>query len=405
MRINRRDKIIGVCIAIVLAISLAIIYLVGGQAQQLDKPRVTINEKLCSPTAITIAWNKVDNADKYAIKVGDNKPIITKTTNYILGNLTPDTEYTIEVQALSDNEKSYSASEWTSIVTRTEPYFEDVELYPNGIIPEAVIPEEYELVWSDEFNGETLDLNKWVIEDRGDGCGNFELQYYDERGVSIEKEANTGRSCLVITARKEEHRGCTASSGRVNTSNSCNFKYGRVDALIRMPRTANGLWPAFWLLGSQYPEVDWPMCGEIDIVEMGDLRGIKRGTQDRFFFGVCHWGYYEGEGHPSYYNASDAPYSLQDDFHLYTLIWDEQKVATYLDLHLYPDNEPYFEMNIEDKSTDKSPGHYFHQEFFMILNIAIGGNFTAIYDVEEITALANGDASMYVDYVRVYQKK
>ena len=166
-----------------------------------------------------------------------------------------------------------------------------MELYPNGIIPEAVIPEEYELMWSDEFDGETLDLNKWVIEDRGDGCGNFELQYYDERGVSIEKEANTGRSCLVITARKEEHRGCTASSGRINTSNSCNFKYGRVDALIRMPRTANGLWPAFWLLGSQYPEVDWPMCGEIDIVEMGDLRGIKRGTQDRFFFGVCHWGY------------------------------------------------------------------------------------------------------------------
>ena len=91
MRINRRDKIIGVCIAIVSAISLAIIYLVGGQAQQLDKPRVTINEKLCSPTAIAIAWDKVDNADKYAIKVGDNKPIITKPTNYILGNLTPDT--------------------------------------------------------------------------------------------------------------------------------------------------------------------------------------------------------------------------------------------------------------------------------------------------------------------------
>ena len=403
MRIDKK-RIIAICIVVVLGAVIAIIpqLIKSVSNAQLNVPALSIVEDMSSPTVIMVEWTAVEDADSYAIKVDDNEPIITKDTNYLLSNLTPDTKYEISVQARSD--EGLAASEWATISVSTDAALIDIELYPNGI-PEATIPDEYELVWSDEFNAERLDLNKWVIEDRGDGGGNCELQYYDERGVSIEKEPNTGRSCLVLTARKENHRGCTASSGRVNTSNSYNFKYGRVDALIRMPHTANGLWPAFWLLGSQYPGVDWPKCGEIDIVEMGDQKGMKRGMQDRYFFGACHWGYYEGTQYPTHFMASDAPYSLQDDFHLYTLIWDEHKVSTYLDLHLYPDNKPYFEMNIEDMSNDKAPGHYFHQEYFIVFNIAIGGHFTAIYDVNDITALANGDASMYVDYVRVYQKK
>ena len=115
-------------------------------------------------------------------------------------------------------------------------------------------------------------------------------------------------------------------------------------------------------------------------------------------------GLYEGGGYPNYAKASDAPYSLQDGFHLFTLVWDNQRVATYLDLHLYPDAEPYFVMNIDDVSSDKSPGNYFHHDFFIIFNLAVGGNFTGIWDIDKVTALGSGEASMYVDYVRVYQK-
>ena len=82
-------------------------------------------------------------------------------------------------------------------------------------------------------------------------------------------EPTTGRKCLILTARKENYRGKSASSGRINTSRSFAFTHGRIDALIRLPQTANGLWPAFWLLGADFAQVGWPACGEIDILEMG----------------------------------------------------------------------------------------------------------------------------------------
>lgn len=272
-------------------------------------------------------------------------------------------------------------------------------------IPDAVIGDEYELVWSDEFNDPTLDLSKWLIEDNGDGGGNSELQYYDAHGVSMGEEPVTGRKCLILTARKENYRGKTASSGRINTSKSFAFTHGRIEALIHLPQTANGLWPAFWLLGADYAQVGWPACGEIDILEMGHVDGIRNGKQDRYLNGACHWGHYVNGGYPNYAYHSEAPYSLQDGFHLFTLIWDEQSVKTYIDLNRFPDAEPYFAMNIDDRSSESSPGNYFHHDFFVIFNLAVGGNFTGIWDVNKVTALAGGEANMYVDYVRIYQKR
>lgn len=271
-------------------------------------------------------------------------------------------------------------------------------------IPDAVIPEGYTLVWNDEFDGDVLNLDKWYIEENGRGGGNNELQFYDSRGVSVGEEPESGRNCLILTARKGYYRGRTASSGRVNTSRSYTFTHGRVEALIRLPNTANGLWPAFWLLGEDINKVGWPRCGEIDIMEMGHVDGINNFKQNTYFNGAAHWGYFDQTGYPNKATMLDAPYSLQDGFHLYTLEWDEKQLRGYLDLNLDPDAEPFFELDIDDYSDDRAAGHYFHHPFFIVLNLAVGGNFTGIWDIDKVTALSLGEQSMYVDYVRVYQR-
>lgn len=372
-------------------------------AEPLATPTPSIFAGSLTMNSFTLVWEAVEGAASYAIVINDGEATITSELFHAVAGLEPTTPYTIKMQALPLDAAKNKPSAWATLTVTTANDPESGKEFPDQI-PEAIIPAEYTLVWSDEFNDAELDLTKWLIEDNGNGGGNSELQYYDSRGVSMGKEPTTGRDCLILTARKEQYRGKTASSGRINTSESYTFTHGRIDALIYLPKTADGLWPAFWLLGADYKEVGWPRCGEIDILEMGNSTGIRRGMQERYFNGACHWGYYEGGGYPNYAKASDAPYSLQDGFHLFTLVWDDEKVATYLDLHLYPDNEPYFVMNIDDTSSDKSPGHYFHHDFFIIFNLAVGGNFTGIWDVEKVTALSSGQASMYVDYVRVYQK-
>jgi hypothetical protein len=159
------------------------------------------------------------------------------------------------------------------------------------------------------------------------------------------------------------------------------------------------------MMGDDYSTVGWPRCGEIDILEMGNSGGIAAGTQNRFMNGACHW------GENWTYNAknSTAPYSVQDDFHLYTLIWNEASVKMYLDLDKYPSNAPYYEFSIAGQDVVGNVYHYFHKPFGILLNLAVGGNFTGITgnaNIDRITALPidGTPAKMYVDYVRIYQK-
>ncbi|NDV46812.1 T9SS C-terminal target domain-containing protein [Paludibacter sp. 221] len=271
--------------------------------------------------------------------------------------------------------------------------------------------QEYKLVWQENFEGSTLnEANNWTVEVNGDGGGNQEMQYYRRENLSIGKEPLSGENCLILTAKKENFSQKKFTSGRLTTQGKMHFKYGKLEARIKMPETANGLWPAFWLLGANYAEVNWPRCGEIDILEAGNADGIKSNTQERYFNGACHWGVYANGGYPNYAKHSTAPYSLQDDFHLYTIIWDKDYVRMYLDLDKYPDAEPYFAMAINGYDDINSPGHYFDKPFFVILNLAVGGHFTGITgsaNISKITALNesnNFQSAMYVDYVRLYQK-
>jgi len=266
--------------------------------------------------------------------------------------------------------------------------------------------EGYKLVWVDYFDGPMLDeSNHWSIVLNGKGGGNREMQYYKRDNIEVGKEPVTGENCLIISAKKENYLFKKFTSGKIYSRNKISFRYGKIEARIKLPKTANGLWPAFWLLGSDYPKAAWPKCGEIDIMEMGNNNGIIHGTQDRFFNGACHWGEKFNHGsYPNYAKASTHPYCLQDGFHLYSLIWDQNNLKMYVDLDKYPDTDPYFEMPINGADVNNSAAHYFHKQFFIVFNLAVGGNFTGIHDVNKITALKDGEAKMYVDFVKVYQK-
>ncbi len=266
----------------------------------------------------------------------------------------------------------------------------------------------YKLVWQDLFDANELNSQRWNIEVNGDGGGNNELQYYTDRAENVRLgDDGKGNGCLILTAKKEVYGGRQATSGRITSKNKIAFKHGKIEAAIKLPKTANGLWPAFWMMGNDYDQVGWPRCGETDIMEFGNATGIKNGTQDRYFNGACHWGQ-SWENHPNYARAVTYQYSLQDDeFHIYTLIWDEEKVAMYVDLDKYPDAEPYYIMTIPATNDTNSPGYYFHKENFILFNLAVGGNFPGIWDINQITALNESNdyqASMYVNYVKIYQK-
>ena len=263
--------------------------------------------------------------------------------------------------------------------------------------------EGYVLVWNEEFTDGALDRNAWNIEVNGDGGGNNELQYYCEKGVSIERDPVEGKQCLVLTARKENYMGKTCTSGRVTTQDRTTFLHGKVEARIWFPLTANGLWPAFWMMGNDISSVGWPACGETDIVELGHSNGFN-GTQDRYFNGASHWGP-SWDKHYQYANSITNDYSVEDGFHIWTCIWDEEKVEMYVDRDARPSAAPYYRMSIPQSSdmADTNPGKYFHKPNFLLLNLAIGGNFPGIWNIDQITALQSGEKKMYIDWVRIYQ--
>ncbi|MBQ7696975.1 MAG: glycoside hydrolase family 16 protein [Paludibacteraceae bacterium] len=307
---------------------------------------------------------------------------------------------------------------------------------------------EWQLVWSDEFNDSALNTTYWNVEDNARGGGNAELQYYSPNNVSIEKHPLSGESCLVLTARREDYKNRPCTSARLNTQDKITVCYGKVEARIAFPHTADGLWPAFWMLGNNLAtnlgdndDVDrrlaelakegrvvWPKCGEIDICEMGHHTGIENGTQDRYFNGAAHWGESFNNGaYPNVGGFYTADYPVQGDFHLFTLEWTEDSIAMYLDLDkskkskvesIFPDADPYFQLSLRNKDINE-PGHYFNHPFYLVLNLSVGGFFPGMPAAEKYPALITADdpsfqsvtalpadgspVKMYVDYIRVYR--
>lgn len=261
---------------------------------------------------------------------------------------------------------------------------------------------DYKLVWSDEFDGTELNRKYWNVEVNGDGGGNGELQYYADRPQNVSvKDGN-----LVLTARRESYRGKSFTSGRVNSNKKIVFAKGKIEASIKLPKTYKGLWPAFWMMGNDYNELGWPKCGETDILEMGHKDGYETvDKSERYFNGALHWGPQWGVT-GDYTAQSTAPYSLQDgQYHKFSCVIDDEHIYMYLDDLA----EPYmaFDLSADKNSPDDWYNTYtqFTKDQFILFNLAVGGDlFPGISDPAGITAFTD-EASMYVDYVRVYQKE
>lgn len=231
--------------------------------------------------------------------------------------------------------------------------------------------QNWQLVWSDEFtNGIGPD---WVFETGtgSGGWGNNELQYYRQQNATV----SNGQ--LVITARNESFGGMNYTSARMKTQGRKSWRYGRIEARIAIP-SFTGSWPAFWMLGDNITSVGWPACGEIDIMEH-----VNTETQTH---GTIHW--QDHNSNYASYSGSTGNSSVSS-FHVYAIEWDASAIRWYLDGNLY------HEANISGGVNGTGE---FHNNFFIILNMAIGGNWPG-FNVN------NGalPASMYVDYVRVYQ--
>lgn len=235
------------------------------------------------------------------------------------------------------------------------------------------------LVWSDEFNGGSLNGGAWNCETGAGGWGNNELQNYTNRWNNVRVENGN----LVITAQRENYYGSQWTSARINTKGKKEFKYGRVTARMKMPK-GQGVWPAFWMLGADISWNNWPRCGEIDIMEHVSWENTVHGT--------AHWD--ANGGHAQYGNSTqNNKYWTKFDvdvtqWHEYSIDWRADKIRWYVD------GRQYMEFDI---AGGKNSTEEFHKPYYILFNLAIGGSWPGYPDGS--TPSTN---KMYVDYVRVY---
>lgn len=238
---------------------------------------------------------------------------------------------------------------------------------------------EYALVWSDEFDGAAgaaPNPSNWVA-DIGTDWGNAQLEYDTDRRTNA---ALDGAGNLAIIARQESFQNRGYTSARLKTLGRHQFAYGRFEARMKMP-TGRGMWPAFWLLGANFPSVGWPRSGEIDVMEY-------RGQEPAVVHGSLHGpGYSGGAAVTRSYALTSG--RLDDGFHLYRADWTPSEIRFFVDDVLY---------HVVAKGDQ--PGDWvFDHEFFILLNLAVGGNFVGAPD-----GSTTFPQTLLVDWVRVYQE-
>ena len=249
----------------------------------------------------------------------------------------------------------------------------------------AVSPgDNLSLVWSDEFDGAQLDPEKWFFES-GDGSqygltgwGNNELQWY------LQDNAELNNGMLIITAREEIANNSRYTSARINTRDRFAFRYGRIEARIRLPG-GQGLWPAFWLLPQDNVYGTWAASGEIDIMEAVNLGAAGGNT----VYGTLHYG---GSWPDNTFsgNQYEVPRNATSQFVEYALEWDATEMRWFVDGVLYATQNSWF-------TTDAAYPAPFNQPFYILLNVAVGGNFPG-----SPNTTTRFPVTMEVDYVRVY---
>lgn len=241
---------------------------------------------------------------------------------------------------------------------------------------------EYKLVWSDEFDGTSLDQNVWIMQKGtgNGGWGNQEKQYYTDRKENIRVEDGS----LIIEARKEEYNGAEYTSARIMSQGKKDFTYGKLEARISLP-SGGGLWPAFWTLGYG----GWPACGEIDIMEyVGNvpnrILGTLHTTRDR-----------DGSHSSRAYRGCET---IENNYHVYGIEWTKEESYGRDIIRFYVDDVVYSEQ--KEEYIDQSEYWPFNKPNYFIINMAVGGTLGGRIDDNIWTE----PRLMKVDWVRVYQR-
>ena len=232
----------------------------------------------------------------------------------------------------------------------------------------------WQLVWSDEFDGTEINPDNWVYDTGAGGWGNNESQFYTDRP----ENARVEDGFLIIEALEEDYRGSDYTSARLKTQYKQTWTYGRFEARMKLP-TGKGVWSAFWMLGEDIVGVGWPQSGEIDIMEnIGEARTIH---------GTVHGpGYSGGQGIGAPYIINGG--NLYEDFYVYAVEWEPSEIRWYID------DVMYHQLTIGDVPTE----WVFDHPFFILLNLAIGGQWPGYPD--ETTVFPQ---QLVIDYVRVYE--
>ncbi|MED5373828.1 MAG: glycoside hydrolase family 16 protein [Myxococcota bacterium] len=236
-------------------------------------------------------------------------------------------------------------------------------------------PWTWEQTWADEFDVDgSPDPENWAYDIGGHGWGNEQLEYNTDRPENVRVKDGF----LVINALQEDYEGNAWTSARIKTQGLFSQEQGRFEARIQLP-PGRGIWPAFWMLGDNFESAGWPDCGEIDILE---ARGAEPYTTNAALHGP---GY---SGGSSLYDALTVEDDLQDASHIYAVEWDQDHIAWFLDDQL-----------VQKVHAGQVGTWVFDHEFFMILNVAVGGTYGGPPDDS-----TPSDSRMFVDYVRVYQR-
>lgn len=242
----------------------------------------------------------------------------------------------------------------------------------------------YKLVWNDEFNSSKIDLTKWEYEVNGQGGGNNELQYYTARDTN----SYIKNGVLVIQALKETFEGPDGrrlyTSARMRTKNKGDWTYCRIEVKAKLPY-GQGLWPAIWMLPTDWQYGGWPLSGEIDIMEL-------LGHEPNKVYGTLHYGKaWPNNSHTgTSYTLTSGTFA--GDFHVFSLEWEKGEMRWYVDEVLYLTQKTWF--------TEAAPFPApFDKNFHLLLNVAVGGNWPGSPDIA-----TTFPQKMEVDYVRVFKK-
>ncbi len=279
------------------------------------------------------------------------------SSSYEVLNITPTT---MDVRVIPGNDPALA---WYLKFTTSQGGEEEEEEFESQFNTE---------IWSDEFEGDALDTDNWNYEigNGSNGWGNGESQYYTDEEDNVKVENGN----LIITAKREAESGFDFTSGRITTKDKFEFNFGRVEVRAKLP-AGGGTWPAIWMLGAAFPEESWPGVGEIDIME------FVGNNPDRISSALHFPGNSGGNAVVGDTEISEAT----TEFHIYEVEWTAEKITFLMD------GVPHLEFD----NNDSTP---FQEDFFIILNVAMGGTLggNIADDFQE--------SSMEVDYVKVFQE-